>query len=121
MKKNISFVFAAALCFLAIFALTPDFMFAASAWGVPTPPSGLPNSDLATIVMNITNYILGFVTLVAVLMLIWGGAQYLTAAGDESQVETAKNTITQAIIGLIIVGISYSVVVVIVTNFIGSV
>ncbi len=82
-------------------------------------PSGLTEStDLAGILMNITNYILGFITIVAVLMLIWGGIQYLTAAGDEAMVESAKHTITYAIIGLVIVGISYAVVVVVVNTLI---
>ena len=82
-------------------------------------PEGLTEStDLAGILMNITNYILGFITIIAVLMLIWGGIQYLTAAGDEGQVDAAKKTITYAIIGLVVVGISYAIVVVVVNTLI---
>lgn len=85
-----------------------------------TPPAGIQNTSLAGIVMNITNYVLGFITIVAVLMLIWGGIQYLTAAGDEAGVEGAKKTITFAIIGLVVVGIAYAIVSVVVNVFIGG-
>ncbi len=88
-------------------------------WGVPTQPGGLTN-DLAGIVMNITNWTLGFIALIAVLMIIWGGVQYLTAAGDESMVEGAKKTITYGVIGLVIVGLSYAIVVVVVNTLIGG-
>lgn len=114
LKKNINLRSAIIFCLLIIFALAPSFAFAVDAWGLPNKPAGLSNTDLGGIVINITNYILGFITIVAVLMLIWGGIRYLTAVGDESAVEEAKNIIMQAIIGLIIVGISYSIVVVVV-------
>lgn len=81
-------------------------------------PAGINETSLAGILTNITNYVLGFITIVAVLMLIWGGVQYLTAAGDEAQVESAKHTIMYAIIGLIVVGISYAIMVVVVQTFI---
>ncbi len=91
-------------------------------WVDPLPPPGsnLPDVTIGEVIMQITNWILGFVTAIAVLALIWGGVRYLTAAGDDSQVEEAKNIITQAIIGLIIVGISYSVVTVVVEKWIGT-
>jgi len=83
-------------------------------------PPGISTTDLASIIINVTNWVLGFITLVAVLMLIWGGVQYLTAAGDDAAVEKAKHTITYAILGLIVVGIAYAVVVVVVNVFIGG-
>lgn len=89
-------------------------------FGMNTAPPGIVTTDLASIIINITNWVLGFITLVAVLMLIWGGVQYLTASGDEANVEKAKHTITYAILGLIVVGIAYAVVVVIVNTFIGG-
>lgn len=91
-------------------------------WVDPSPPPGsnLPDVTIGEVIMQITNWILGFVTAIAVLALIWGGVRYLTAAGDDSQVEEAKNIITQAVIGLVIVGISYSVVTVIVERWIGT-
>lgn len=108
--------------FLIISAVFPGFVFAADKWGVPDKPEGIPESagDLAAVLMNIINWVLGFIAFVAILMLIWGGVRYITAAGDESQVEDAKNIIAEAVIGLTIVGISYAIVVAVVNVWIGG-
>ncbi len=108
-----------ALMLLSLFVM-PQISSAAVGNGfyMNTPPAGIQNTSLAGLVMNITNYVLGFITIVAVLMLIWGGVQYLTAAGDEAAVEGAKHTITYAIIGLIVVGLAYAIVTVVVDVFI---
>lgn len=89
-------------------------------WDVSKPvDSNLPESTVGDIVKKVTNWILGFIATVAVLVLVWGGVRYVTALGDESAVEEAKNIITQAIIGLVIVGIAYAAVVVVVNRWIG--
>lgn len=117
MKINKKFILA--LMLLSLFIL-PQVSLATVGNGfyMNTPPAGIQNTSLAGIIMNITNYVLGFITIVAVLMLIWGGIQYLTAAGDEAGVEGAKHTITYAIIGLVVVGIAYAIVTVVVNVFI---
>lgn len=96
--------------------------YVASAVGfvMSSAPPGLNTTNLTSVVVNITNWVLGFVTVIAVLMLIWGGINYLTAAGDESQIDTAKHIITYSIIGLVVVGISYAVVNVVVSCWIGG-
>lgn len=78
-------------------------------WTRPSNTSGSP-SDLTAIIGNIINWILGFISLVAVLLLIFGGIQYVTAAGNQDQVKRAKDTIKNAIIGLIVAGVAYAIV-----------
>ena len=41
--------------------------------------------------------------------LIWGGVQYITSGGDKEQAESARNRITYALIGLVIVIGSYAI------------
>lgn len=48
--------------------------------------------------------------LVTFLMLIWGGVQYITSAGDKVQAESARNKMTNALIGLVIVIGSYGII-----------
>jgi len=48
--------------------------------------------------------------LLVFLLLVFGGMKYLTAQGDKEQVESARNTITYAIIGLVIVIGSYAII-----------
>lgn len=47
---------------------------------------------------------------VAILIIAVGGIQYITAHGDQNQLEGAKKTITWALIGLAIIIVSYAIV-----------
>ena len=46
----------------------------------------------------------------ALIYIIWGGLQYMTAAGNEEQTKKAKTTITWAFIGLVLIIASYALV-----------
>jgi glucose uptake protein GlcU len=50
----------------------------------------------------------------AVLFIIVGGIRYITAYGNEEQTESAKKTLTNAIIGVVIVILAFVIVRVIV-------
>lgn len=52
--------------------------------------------------------------LVAVGFIILGGFQYITSRGSEEQAETGKKTLTNAIIGLVLIVLSYIIVAVVV-------
>ena len=83
-------------------------------WAMPAPPVGVPtNFDNA--VINLTNWILGFVAMIAVLAIVWGGVTYIGSAGDETKATTGKRIVTYALIGLVISGIAYALVNIIVT------
>ena len=84
-------------------------------WAMAPPPVGVPGNFEQSII-NLTNWILGFVSMIAVLMLIWGGVLYLTSAGDEEKAKTGKKTVSYAIMGLVVTGIAYAIVNVIVTT-----
>ncbi len=56
-----------------------------------------------TIVLNIMSMIMGIVGYVAIGFVMWGGIQYMLAQGDTSKVAKGKKTITNSVIGLIIV------------------
>ncbi|MFA5644493.1 MAG: hypothetical protein WC928_03140 [Patescibacteria group bacterium] len=58
--------------------------------------------------------ILSFIGVIFMVLIIFGGIQWMTARGNEQQVEKSKNLIIQAIIGLIIILSAYAI-----TAFIG--
>lgn len=95
--------------------LTTNLALAASSWGPPPKPGGVP-TDLEGGLMNLTNWILGFISLVSVLMVIYGGVQYLTSAGDESKAESGKKTLTYAFTGLVLCALAYAIVEMIITS-----
>ncbi|MFA5820547.1 MAG: hypothetical protein WC873_00290 [Candidatus Gracilibacteria bacterium] len=67
-------------------------------------------SSLRQLVLTMVNYFLGFLGLIAVLMVIFGGVTYVTAAGKDDAVEKGKKIIMYALVGLVIVLLSFVVV-----------
>lgn len=53
--------------------------------------------------------VLGLLGIVFLALMIYAGIMWMTAQGNEQKVEKAKNMITEAIVGLIIVVISYAI------------
>ncbi len=70
--------------------------------------SGVTN--LEDTVKNVINAILYGVGIIAVVMMILGGVQYATSAGDTAKVTKAKNTILYGIIGLVVAVLAYAIV-----------
>lgn len=69
----------------------------------------LPTSDVRVVVTRIINVAMGFLGIVAVLIILWGGFTWMTAGGNEEKVGEAKQIITAGVIGLIIVVTSYAI------------
>lgn len=71
-------------------------------------PSGSGNSEhgldrfITIILINISDMITRIIGLVAVGFIIFGGFKYMLAQGDPNKVASAKKTIANAIIGLVI-------------------
>ncbi len=101
------------VCCLSLI-LTPCLVLAD--WAMPAVAEypGVPE-DLDNAVINATNWLLGFVAMIAVLAIVWGGVNYIGSVGDEERVRTAKKTISYGIIGVVIAGFAYAIVNVIVT------
>jgi heme/copper-type cytochrome/quinol oxidase subunit 2 len=72
---------------------------------------GLGDADLKTTVLNIIRLVLGLMTLIAVVLVIYGGFVWLTAAGNEDNVEKAKKIISAAVIGLIVILLAWAIVI----------
>ena len=81
----------------------------AAGWNTPAKPGGVVE-EVDSAFVNMTNWILGFISILAVLFVIWGGVMYLTSAGDENRAESGKKTITYALLGLVIAGLAFAIV-----------
>lgn len=81
--------------------------------------SGLPHGDILDIVFNILFWILAIFGAVAVIGFAISGILYLTAAGDDDQIEKAKNAMKWSIIG-VIVGLSGIVILRAVSNMLDA-
>jgi len=70
-------------------------------------------ANLGCVFQNLVGKVLGFVAIVFFVILIIGGFRFITSGGDPKAVDSAKKTISSAIIGLIVIMIAYLVVVLI--------
>lgn len=67
-------------------------------------PSGtsLPSGTLVNIIKNLMQWLLALVGIIGVIGFAIAGILYLTAAGDEERIATAKNAMLYSIIGVIV-------------------
>lgn len=77
---------------------------------------GLGTADLESTVVNVVQWVLGFLGLVAVIMILIGGFQWMTAGGNEEKIASAKKIISAAVIGLIVVLLAWAIVIFVVSQ-----
>lgn len=67
------------------------------------------SSSLSTTVGKIIKIVLGLLGTIFLVLTVYAGALWLTAAGEESKVEKAMEILKTAVIGLIIILAAYSI------------
>ncbi|MFH1206998.1 MAG: pilin [Patescibacteria group bacterium] len=70
----------------------------------------LPSASPVDITIRTIQWVLGFLGLAAVVMIIIGGFMWMTAAGNEERVKKAKTILTSAVIGMIIIMLSWALI-----------
>jgi hypothetical protein len=73
------------------------------------------SSTLTTRSGQIIGSLLSLVGAIFLILMIYGGIMWMTAAGNDKQVLTAKSIITRAVIGLVVIFSAYAI-----TAFLGS-
>lgn len=64
--------------------------------------SRLPSESIFNIIGNTMNYLLAILGFIGIIGFVIAGILYLTAAGDEGQIEKAKSAMLYSIIGVIV-------------------
>ena len=70
---------------------------------------GLGDRDPREIVASVVRIILGFLGIIAVVIILLGGFKWMTAGGNEDKVGEAKKLIMAGIIGLVIILASWGI------------
>lgn len=79
-------------------------------WGA-CAPNGVATLDcILPLFRNVIAAALVFAGVVAVFMIIYSGIKLILSGGDAKQLEGARHTLTYAIIGLLIVLLSFAIV-----------
>ncbi len=79
------------------------------------------NKSVDDLIMQGISVVLTFVGVIFLLLMIMAGFRWMTARGNESEVEKAKKTVTQSIIGIIIVFAAYAISYFVINLFSGTV
>ena len=89
----------------------PDFNVQLSDIVVSDEPGGryITVSWLAEYIAAIYQYLVGAATILAIVMIMYGGFRWITAAGDAGKIGEAKATIVGAVVGLVLALGSYTI------------
>ena len=75
-------------------------------------PQGAVSPDsLSEIIAKIIKTVLGFLGMIFLALIIYAGFRWMTAAGNDENISKAKKILSAALIGLVIILISYAITV----------
>ena len=72
--------------------------------------TGLGNTDPRILIARIIRYALGFLGIIAVVIIMYAGWLWMTSEGDPEKIGRAKKVLTNAVIGLFIILASFGIV-----------
>lgn len=115
MKRIILAIVALASITVGAFALVPNTALAASGGSKTDVCSGIggcndSTNNITNTIRNAVNLFSAIVGVIAVIVILIAGFQYVSAAGDSSKVTNAKNTLIYAIVGLVVAALSQAIV-----------
>jgi hypothetical protein len=71
--------------------------------------AGFGSNDPISITYQILNWILGFLGLISLIMIIYGGSMFLFSGGEEEKITKGKKILGWSFIGLLVILASYGV------------
>ena len=74
------------------------------------------NTSLRQYILNVLNFTLTFLGLIAVVFIIYAGFLYVTSGGDDGNMEKAKKIILYAIIGILVILAAFAIVNTVIQN-----
>ena len=91
-------------------ALTADELFGGDVDGDEfASTAGLGDADLVETIAQIIRIALGFLGVIAVVIILLGGFKYMVAQGNDTKVKDAQKLIFSGIIGLVIIISAYAI------------
>lgn len=98
--------------FVYLFTAAPTFADVLDA-GIKTPPGTSvinPDTSIGSIVSFLVAFIIIVAFLAALLFIVIGAFQWITSGGDKQKVADARNHIIAAVIGLVIIALSFVII-----------
>jgi hypothetical protein len=98
---------------LLSFLVVPALVFAAGGIDLGTRYAeevGLGRVEPALVVARLINFALGFLGVIGVVLVLYGGFSWMTSGGNEDKVRAAKKLLVASVIGLGIILSAYVIV-----------
>lgn len=73
------------------------------------PPGSAPGTGISNLLDNVINIFFGAAAVAFIIMFVWGAVQMILSGGDKEAVAKARSKLTWAIIGVVIMALSYTV------------
>lgn len=72
-----------------------------------------PENAIVAVVSKILTWVIVAAAFVCLGMLIWGAFNYMTSGGNKTKIEDARNRIIFAVVGLVLVSLSFAIAVIV--------
>lgn len=97
---------------------------AQESFNVLGPTFNVPNGDRPIdprqFIANLLKIILGFLAVLATILILYAGFSWMTAAGNDKKIKTATDTLQAAVIGLLLILAALSITVFVSNAILGS-
>lgn len=119
-NKKIRILLLAAVIVLMAVLLLPKITLALDTGIQYGEATGLGNEDPRIIIAKIIRIFLGFLGVIALILIMYAGWLWMTSQGNEEKITQAKKILTSAIIGLLIILSAMGIVTFIMEKFLGA-
>ena len=104
---------------MSLLAVTLDFTKEAVSQQLPgSANAAAADAGFGVWLGSLLSAVLFLGSILVLLYLIWGAIEWITSGGDKGKTEAARNKITSAVIGLIVIAASYAILT-LALNFLG--
>lgn len=88
---------------------------------VPANFAGFSSQDLKVTIENIVKIILGFLGIITIILVLYGGFLWMTSFGEEDKISQAKKIISAGVVGLVLVLAAYAISLFVINSLITAV
>lgn len=108
--KSLKFILYSLLFSIFYFLPVAHAVDPPNAKSITLPPSKFDGKDMADVLSGMIGWFVWLVSALAVIAIIYSGIMYMTAGGDETKAAAAKKNLLWAILGIIVVFLSYAII-----------
>lgn len=94
-----------------MFFMSASFVFAACDPNWPMFCNPISSGTAKDVIIVIIKFLLSIIGVISLLFIVFAGIKYVTSAGSEDSIKSAKNTLTAAVTGLVLALMAYGIIV----------